>query len=195
MIVLLYSGGIDSTVLLYDLLTHGEEVAAVGFDYAQRHLYPEASAARRICDDLGVSFTQVKLPQLRGSALTDRDDDGPVVVPNRNMVMLATAGALAVSYGAASIAIACHAGDYDLFPDCRPQFLEEMFRALRYSTGLGLRYPYVRLSKVEIVRLGVRLGVPFDQTWSCYREGPEPCGECLACGERREALFLAGAPV
>jgi len=196
-VVLLYSGGIDSTVLLYDLLSQGERVRTFAIDYGQTHRR-ELVAAERIAELAGVIHhhrAHLDPTPFLGSALTG--GEGGVVVPNRNMVLIALAGALAESVGAGGVAVACHAGDYDLFPDCRPAFLEEAFRTLSKATDhrVTLRYPYVRTSKLDIVRRGLDLKVPFDLTWSCYTGGEEPCGECLACRERREALFLAGAPV
>lgn len=191
-IVLCHSGGIDSTVLLYDLLDQGEDVIGFGVDYGQRHRR-ELHFARDLCQALDLQYVVAKvMAPFVGSELTD--GQGGVVVPNRNMVLISLAGATAVSAGAEAVAIACHGGDFDLFPDCRGSFLEEAFRALRRATDgqVGLRYPYVRSTKLEVVKRGVELKVPFDRTWSCYRGGDEPCGECLACRERREALFLAG---
>lgn len=196
--VVLHSGGIDSTVLLYHLMAEGEEVMALSVLYGQSH-HREVAAAREICFGLDVphSVTMLDPDFFRGSELTA--GRGPVVsgviVPNRNMVLIALAGALAERAGFEAVAVACHAGDHGLFPDCRGTFLEEMFRAMRKGTDhrVGLRYPFVHKTKLEVVRLGMELGVPFEATWSCYRGGTEPCGECLACRERREALFLAGA--
>lgn len=195
--VLCYSGGLDSTVLLYDALSQGEEVACLGVAYGQTHKR-ELEGAESLCDALGVPYHRVGVGPTSifdGSALTG-SSQGTVVVPNRNMVLLSLAGALAESLRYDTVAIAAHQGDYDLFPDCRPSFFEEMYRAFRRATDGRVRlwYPYVRLSKLDIVKRGIDLEVPFDLTWSCYGPGPEPCGECLACRERREAFLLAGAP-
>lgn len=194
-VVVALSGGIDSTVLLYDLATQGLRCAALGVNYGQAHRHQELAAAEATCGRLGVGWraTPLDWTLFAGSELTGGEG---VVVPNRNMVLIALAGAWAERLGAGAVAVACHAGDAALFPDCRPAFLEEAFRALRQATERRVRllYPYARLSKLEVVRRGVELGVPFDLTWSCYRGGPDPCGECLACRERREALLLAGSP-
>jgi 7-cyano-7-deazaguanine synthase len=187
-ILALHSGGIDSTVLLYDLLAQGHEVRTIGFDYGQRHVR-ELAAAATIASDLGIQHEVVALPDLPGSSLTTGEG---VVVPNRNMILLAVAASRAITWGADTVAIACHAGDHALFPDCRPAFLEEMFRALRKGAGIALAYPFARMTKLDVVAHGMKLGVPFDRTWSCYVGGDQPCGECLACRERREALHLAG---
>lgn len=192
MIVLCYSGGIDSTVLLYELRHQGHEVRAVGFDYGQTHVR-ELSAAYAITKQLGVEFITVDLPTIWGSSLTD--GTGGVVVPNRNMIMIAMAGSLAMAAGAEAVAIACHRGDHALFPDCRPRFLDPTAEALMAATGRRVRLlrPFTHWSKLEIIQRGLQLGVPFERTWSCYEGGTEPCGECLACRERREALLVGGA--
>lgn len=194
MIVALHSGGIDSTVLLYDLLAQGHDVRTVGFDYGQRHRR-ELEVAEELAGELGVVFHRLTLPTLHGSMLTG--DGGDVVVPNRNMIMLAMAGSVAMREKAEQVAIACHAGDYALFPDCRVPFLDAASQALMAATDRRVRIlrPYVYMSKIEVVRRGMTLGVPFERTWSCYEGGVEPCGECLACRERRQALAVAGVVV
>lgn len=194
MIVALHSGGIDSTVLLYELLDAGHHVVTVGFNYGQHHVR-ELDAAEGIARELGVTSYRFPLPAIGGSTLTDTE--GTVVVPGRNLLMLSMAASLAMRIGAETVAIACHSGDHALFPDCRPGFLDAAHAAIWAGSDRRVRLmrPYVHLGKLDIVRRGIDLGVPLDRTWSCYTGGTEPCGECLACRERREALMLAGAPV
>jgi 7-cyano-7-deazaguanine synthase len=93
------------------------------------------------------------------------------------------------------VAIGVQAGDWERWADCRPAFVSAMFEALRIATEgrVRVRAPYQRTSKLDVIRRGRDLGVPFELTWSCYRDGEEPCGECPACLGRREALYLAGA--
>lgn len=202
--VVLHSGGIDSTVLLYDRIHQGDQVHALALNYGQTH-QRELDAGHAICHNLDIprSVAILDTGPFKGSELTGGKG---VVVPNRNMVLIAMAGAFAESIAYDAVAIACHQGDGPLFPDCRPAFLEEAFRTLQKATEgrVRLLYPYAYKPKLDVVRLGVKLGVPFDDTWSCYhprerrgvgRRYADPCGECLACRERREALFLAGAPV
>lgn len=192
--VILHSGGIDSTVLLFDRMAQGDRVHALSIHYGQIHAQ-EIDAARAICDryDVPHAVATIDAAPFVGSELTGGTG---VVVPNRNMVLIALAGAFAERHALDAVAIACHQSDGPLFPDCRPAFLEEAFRTLQKGTDgrVRLLYPYAYKPKLDVVRLGVKLGVPFDDTWSCYRGGRQPCGECLACRERREALFLAGAP-
>lgn len=186
--VLCYSGGVDSTVLLYDLIDQGDTPLAFGVDYGQRHRR-ELDAAKGICGDLGVEYVQttVDAPFLN-SELTD--GRGGVIVPNRNMILIALGAAIALSHDAEAVAVACHADDADIFPDCRPAFLDAAWRVLDKATvgAVKLQRPYVSWTKRQIVERGHQLGVPFDRTWSCYRGGDEPCGRCLACRNRRDAL-------
>lgn len=188
-VVVCLSGGIDSTVLLYDLRNRGHEVIGFGVDYGQRHRR-ELEAAKAICADLGIRYVtaNVSAPFL-GSELTD--GRGGPVVPNRNMMLIALAGATAVSHDAQAVAIACHAGDYRLFPDCRPEFLDALAVALKSGSGVELLRPYVHSEKAQIVADGIELGVPFDLTWSCYHGGEQPCGSWRQ--KKRERWCLRNA--
>jgi 7-cyano-7-deazaguanine synthase len=203
--ICLFSGGIDSTTLLYHLLRAGHSVKAVSFDYGQKH-HKELAYARRTCDKLNIEHHIIDLtaikPLLKGSALTDEtiavpeggyadETMGLTVVPNRNMIFMAIAGAFAVSEKADVLAIAVHAGDHSLYPDCRPGFIA----AFENSLGLGNYHqvkvyaPYLLKNKNEIVKEGRGLGIDFEaDTWSCYVGDERPCGKCGTCLERAEAL-------
>ena len=118
--VLLYSGGLDSTVLLYDLRAQDRAVLGLGFDYGQSHRR-ELDAADAICADLGVEFDVLELPaEAFGGSLLTGDSAGSVVVPNRNMAFIAVAAAVAESREAGAVAVAWQAGDFERWPDCRP---------------------------------------------------------------------------
>lgn len=199
--LLVYSGGMDSTVLLYHLREQGHKVSAVSFDYGQRHSR-ELQCAASICSRLGIEHTTLKLPGFTGSALTG-DCDVPhghyadetmkkTVVPNRNMVMLAHATSLAIAVGMDHVAYAAHSGDHAIYPDCRPEFVGTMSAAIYLCdwSNVTLLAPFIAIDKGEIARIGHRLGVPFDETWTCYEGQDEPCGECGACVERQEALNI-----
>ncbi len=204
---LIYSGGLDSTVLLYHLRAEGHEVRCLGIDYGQRHRR-ELEAAAAICRRLGTEYRIANLGALRsllgGSALTGEVPvpDGhyteesmkQTVVPNRNMIMLAVAIGWAVSLQYDAVAYAAHAGDHTIYPDCRPEFADAMDRAAALCDWHPVRLlrPFIARTKADIVRLGAALGVPFEQTWSCYRGGEYHCGRCGTCVERREAFALAG---
>lgn len=206
--ILIYSGGLDSTVLLYHLRAAGHTVCALSIDYGQRHR-KELTQAKAICDRLGVEHRIADLtpltPLLAGSSLTSPEVPVPdghyaeetmkaTVVPNRNMILLAVATGWAVSLKADSVAYAAHAGDHAIYPDCRKEFTEAMEKAIALCDWhqVSLERPFVTWSKADIVRRGAELRVPFSQTWSCYKGGDRHCGTCGTCIERREAFHLAG---
>lgn len=208
--ILIYSGGMDSTVLLYHLRAEGQAVAALSVNYGQRHARELVQAAA-ICETLEVEHRVADLsslaPLLTGSSLTDPDVPVPhghyeeatmkaTVVPNRNMLLLATAAAWAIARKADTVAYAAHSGDHAIYPDCREEFAEAMNRAIGLADWhtVELQRPFVGLTKADIVKRGVELGVPFAQTWSCYEGGERHCGRCGTCIERREAFHLAGVP-
>lgn len=207
--VLIYSGGLDSTVLLHHLLAGGTEVLALSIDYGQRHRVQELHCARAQCEAAGVQHHVADLSSiaalLGGSSLTDgsiavahghytEDNMKTTVVPNRNMILLAIAGGWAVAQKADNIAYAAHGGDHAIYPDCRPEFADAMNHALGLCDWhqIELYRPFVTMSKADIVRRGAELGVDFAQTWSCYEGGELHCGRCGTCVERREAFYLAG---
>lgn len=206
--VLIYSGGLDSSVLLFDLVKGGHEVHALSVDYGQRHLR-ELDSAHIIASSLGIEHRVLDLSSLggilMGSALTDRQVHVPeghyeeasmraTVVPNRNMVLLSLAGAWAIAINAESVSYAAHAGDHAIYPDCRPEFGDAIDQVLSLAdwNPLYLHRPFVELTKADIVRRGAELGVPFVDTWSCYQGGELHCGRCSTCVERREAFYLSG---
>lgn len=180
------SGGIDSVVLAYGLVSRQVKLHAVLFDYGQRHKQ-ELTFAKLHCHKLGILFTTITLPQIPGSELTD--GKGGVVVPNRNAILLSIAASLAVNAGAENVTFGCNAEDAKDFPDCRPEFIKAMNAALKASdTPVQIATPYIEMTKRMIVARGRELGVDLDSTWSCYRGGEKPCGKCLACIRRKEAM-------
>lgn len=206
--ILIYSGGLDSTVLLYALLAEGNEVRCLGVDYGQRHR-KELDSAIRICRARRVEFRVADLsslkPLLAGSSQTDSTVPVPhghyaeesmklTVVPNRNMLMLACAGAWAISTKSNQVAYAAHGGDHAIYPDCREEFVGPLSEALLNADWhpVSILRPFLNMTKADLVLEGTRLGVPFEQTWSCYEGGAAHCGKCGTCVERREAFELAG---
>ena len=202
------SGGMDSSTLCYWLRDQQRLDLVVSVDYGQRHRR-ELDSAKIIANHLGVEHLVVDLTalgaQLGGSALTD-DIDVPhghyaednmkiTVVPNRNMIMLAAAGGIAVARGLSAVCTAVHAGDHFVYPDCRPAFVESCSQTLTVATdGFGsvaVEAPFVMMTKAEIAALGDQLGVPWADTWTCYEGGDVHCGRCATCVERIEAFAIA----
>jgi 7-cyano-7-deazaguanine synthase len=199
----------DSTTLLYHLLEEGDEVLAISFDYGQRHR-KELGYAARTCERLGVAHRIADISDigslLGGSALTSTEIDVPdghyedpsmriTVVPNRNMILMAIAAGYAISEGCDRLAVAVHAGDHAVYPDCRPEFVDRFEKALETGNyeNILVYAPFISWKKDEIARLGTRLGIDYERdTWSCYKGGEEPCGKCGTCVERAEALAAAG---
>jgi 7-cyano-7-deazaguanine synthase len=206
--ILIYSGGLDSTILLYDLVKSGFNVKALSVDYGQRHK-KELQHAKTLCKKLDVKHHIADIsainPLLAGSSLTSANikvaeghykDESmkSTVVPNRNMIFLSIAIAWAISTGADSVSFAAHKGDHAIYKDCRVNFLKAMNRAMQTSgaDSVSLYTPFSLLTKTTIVKLGNLLDVPFEQTWSCYNGGKNHCGRCGTCVERKEAFKLAG---
>ena len=208
--ILLYSGGMDSTVLLWRLLEEGHKVSALSIHYGQRH-YRELDTAAELCRDRSVEHRVADLSGIQqflsGCALTSSEIDVPhghytddsmkaTVVPNRNMVMLSIAAAWAISSASDCIAYAAHTGDHVVYPDCRPEFVGAVAAAIALADWRKVRLeaPFLGFSKADICRLGGELGAPLSRTWSCYAGREQHCGRCGTCVERREAFELAGIP-
>lgn len=181
--VLLYSGGVDSTALLWDLRSQKEPVLALGFDYGQGQRI-ELDVAERLAARAGAAFRRVAVPPLGGPA--PRPHGPATIVPNRNMVMLSAALAVAVSERYSRVAMAIHAGDSLVYPDCRPEWVRAA-RELCLMWGVDLVVPYIFMSKKEVVARGRSRGAPLEETYSCYAGGEKHCGRCGACVSRAEA--------
>ena len=208
--LVLFSGGLDSTVLATQLKAEGTETRLLSIDYGQRHAR-ELKRAEQIAQALKLPHQVLRLPDLGpllgGSSLTDENVALPeghyaeesmkaTVVPNRNMILLALAGGHALSIGFDAIAYAAHAGDHTIYPDCRPEFADAMETALGLADWekLSLHRPFVHLSKTDLVKKGAELGAPLHLTWSCYAGREIHCGKCGTCVERKEAFALAKIP-
>jgi 7-cyano-7-deazaguanine synthase len=207
--VVLLSGGLDSSTLVYWLLNRDLEVVALSVRYGQRHAC-ELLAARAVAKHAGVHLVELDLEKSLAEVFAGAKSSQvgsktavPIghyadetmkltIVPNRNMLLLALAGALAVSIGAPSVAYAAHSGDHAIYPDCRPEFAQAMAKALALGSTIDLVTPFVTISKTEIVRQGTKLRVPFELTYSCYAGRTEHCGVCGTCYERQEAFRDAG---
>lgn len=204
--VIIYSGGLDSTTLLYE--ERSRIALAVTFDYGSNHAAREIACACHHCSELGIEHMVIDLAFIKkyfNSSLLSGADDVPdgsydeanmksTVVPFRNGIMLSIACGLAESRGLKRVLIANHGGDHAIYPDCRPSFVEAMDGAMQAGTydGVRLAAPYTDLTKADLVRRGAKLGIDYGRTYSCYRGGEQHCGTCGTCTERREAFLEAG---
>ncbi len=207
--IVILSGGLDSTTLLYHLKAEGHEVHALTFDYGQRHKR-ELAAAAEVCQITATSQEIVDLsalaPLFGANALTDHSVDLPEgeyseetisvsTVPNRNMIMLSVALGRAISLGFDAVAFGAHGGVNDvMYPDCSPEFATAMNGVAKVCDDhdLTVLAPFVQWEKSDIVKRGGELQVPFELTWSCYDGDETPCGNCGTCVDRRNGFATAG---
>jgi len=212
--VIIASGGIDSSTLIYKTVKEGYETHALTFIYGQKHKR-EIEFAKSICHGLKIPHKVIDLSVLKeilsGSALTDSSVDIPevpetsehyetlkaTIVPNRNAIFLSIAIGYAVSIGAGHIFFGAHHSDRGVYPDCRREFVEAFEHAERIANdnpNLVISAPFVNMNKSQIVKLGAELDVPYKETWSCYKGGETHCGVCSSCRERKRAFQEAGIP-
>jgi len=213
--IVLLSGGLDSSTVLAIALRDGYDVVALTFDYGQRHA-KEIDSARRVARHFGVKehvVMSLDLGRHSHSSLTDVSEDVPqnrtrgeidagipsTYVPARNLVFLGIASSLAESMGAQAVFIAANSVDFSGYPDCTPEFINAFQRTLEVGTKAGregtvvkVMAPIVNMSKADIVREAVKLRVPIELTWSCYRGGPKACGRCDSCLLRLQGFSEAG---
>jgi 7-cyano-7-deazaguanine synthase len=210
--VVLVSGGMDSLVLAA-FATRESDIALLHVNYGQRTERKELACFHAIADHLKVKNRLVAdigyLKTIGGSALTDsgiaipaadlhREGVPVTYVPFRNAHFLCIAVSWAEVTGAKNIYIGAVMADSSGYPDCRPEFYEAMNETIRRGTkegsGIAVRAPFVRLRKKDLVLMGKSLGVPFEHSWSCYREGEKACGRCDSCALRLRAFAEAGVP-
>ena len=217
--IVLLSGGVDSTTAMAIARSEGYEIYCLSFRYGQRHVH-ELEAARKVADKLGASkhlVVDIDLRKIGGSALTadievpkgrredEMRDDIPVTyVPARNTIFLSYALAWAEVVGAPDIFIGVNAVDYSGYPDCRPEYIQAFERMANLATKaavegrlqMRIRTPLIRMTKADIIRKGVELGVDYRLTHSCYDPSPEgkACGQCDSCLLRKKGFREAGVP-
>ena len=206
-VLVLLSGGMDSTTLLHLYVQKGYAVTALSFNYGQRH-ERELSYAAATAEALGIPHSIMNIDQvfeafesqsslLFGEEVPDghyaEDVMKKTVVPNRNMILLSIAAGYAVSKEIPILAYAAHSGDHTIYPDCRPTFVNPLREAMVYCDWFSVHLvtPFIHLTKGEVAAIGNFLNLDYATTWSCYKGEEEPCGVCGTCTERLEALEQA----
>lgn len=207
--VVLLSGGLDSAVTLYLAKSKGYQVFCLTFNYRQRHK-KEINAARKIAKLTRSHWLLLKVSMPgKGSSLIDRNLSIPknrmlgkgipsTYVPSRNIIFLSLAASYAESIGAQAIFIGVNEIDFSGYPDCRLEFLKSFEQTLKLGTKtavLGKKIticaPLVKKTKAQIIKLAKRLGVPLEDTWSCYQGESSPCGVCDSCRLRQQGFKRA----
>ncbi|PKH02950.1 7-cyano-7-deazaguanine synthase QueC [Psychromonas sp. MB-3u-54] len=207
-VVVIYSGGMDSFTVLHKAMQQGLTPYALTFDYGQRHI-KEIEVARKVCEELGVHHKVIDISAINqligGSSLTDNSIDvaqghyqqenmKSTVVPNRNMILLSLAIGYAVSLGAEQVYYGAHSGDHEIYPDCRPIFVEKMndVAAVANYEKVEIFSPYLNNNKSGILKDGMAMGLDYSKTWTCYNGREKACGKCGSCVERLEAFAANG---
>jgi 7-cyano-7-deazaguanine synthase len=213
--VALFSGGLDSGVMVHGLLAAGERVLAMGYGYGTKHNRHELRAAENLytclrdrypgriifrVKDLERCFVNHSGPMFVGDQTPlpeghfQDESMKATVVPGRNLIFAAVAASVAEAEGANRIYLGAHAGDHAVYPDCRPDFLKSLYETVRLSTeGRVMVFtPFVGRTKADIVKYGLSIQFPFHLTRTCYSANPTACGRCGACVERRAAFMSAG---
>lgn len=203
--VVIYSGGMDSFTILNAALHEGLDLYALTFDYGQKHK-KEIQYATQVCQELGINHRIIDITAinqlLQSSSLTS-DKEIPeghyeaanmksTVVPNRNMILLSLAIGYAVDIGANKVYYGAHSGDHAIYPDCRPDFVHAMNRVAKLANyePVDIVTPFLNSSKGEILAAGLKMGLDYSKTWTCYNGRDQACGKCGSCIERLEAFEL-----
>lgn len=201
--IILYSGGMDSSVALYKYASQIRR--AVSFNYGSKHNIREIQFAKKNCELLGIEHQIVDIDLnklgfvsdllIRGNPIPDgkySDETlSQTVVPFRNGIMLSIAAGISESIGCNKLLITNHGGDHSLYPDCRDVFIKHMNAAIVNGTSnqTSVMAPFTHITKRDIAHIGQMCQVPFELTYSCYKGGSKHCGTCSTCMERREALI------
>jgi len=204
--ICLISGGVDSATSAAIAKSEGYEIYCLSFDYGQI-AKKELESAKKVAKALGAKDHRIVdisfMKKLYGPGVTTLLDERmpmpekfeqSIIVPFRNGIMLAIAAGYANSIGADAIFYGPQADDAPFFPDCRKEFVAAMSKAISIGTDskLEVKNPLANKSKAEVIKLGAKLGVPLELTWSCYLNGEFHCGRCESCNNRRKAFKAAG---
>ena len=209
--LILFSGGLDSTTVLHHALSKDYDCTALTIDYNQRHSYEVKSSQEYLKQEKidGLVF-KIDLSQIGGSALTDNDLKVPMehqegipitYVPARNTIFLSIASAYAEKLSIPEIFIGVNQIDYSGYPDCRPEFVESIQSTINLGTKVGvdgdsisIHAPLINMTKSEIIRYGIEMGIDYSRTVSCYQLDSvgRACGKCDSCKFRKEGFKLAG---
>lgn len=205
--VIVFSGGMDSRTVLAKAVRQKRDCYAITMFYGQRH-NKEIEYAKNVCDELGIRHKVVDLSFMSAicgdNSLTgtkpvpeghyEANSMKDTVVPNRNMILLSIALAYAESLGAEEVWYGAHSGDHHIYPDCRPVFVDRMNALAKVASekGIAIKAPYLQGNKHTILLDGMKLGVDYAKTWTCYNGREKACGVCGSCQERLEAFEGAG---
>ena len=209
--LILYSGGLDSTTVLHHAISKGYDCTALTIDYNQKHSYEVQSSQKYLKkENIDGLIFDIDLSQIGGSALTDSGIKVPVehqdgipitYVPARNTIFLSIASAYAEKLMIPEIFIGVNQIDYSGYPDCRPEFVDSFQKTIKLGTKVGvsgdsilISAPLINMTKAEIIRYGIELGIDYSRTVSCYQVDSEgrACGMCDSCKFRKEGFELAG---
>jgi len=207
--VVLLSGGLDSSTVLYIAKRKYQTCSCLVFDYGQRHSR-ELESAKRIARTAGCDYKVIKITfPWNGSSLLEKNKKIPhnilrkigkgkiptTYVPGRNSIFLSYALSYAETIGAKKIFIGANALDFSGYPDCRPRYFNAFNKLILVGTKSGdikVEAPLINKTKKDIVKLAFKYGVPLGLTWSCYEGGKKPCGKCDSCVLRAKGFKLAG---
>lgn len=212
-VVVIFSGGLDSTTLLWHLHSQGYRILeAMTFNYGQKHSKETVNAGAVLKKFQTSTKSSVKhnvvdisttIGKLIATGALTGDEKVPhdvystesqkiTNVPNRNMILLSIAVGRAATIGARYVSFAPHASNFAVYPDCRPEFIDQLDKAVYLGnlwTPVNLLTPFKLITKSDIVKLGLELEVPYEETWSCYQGEERPCLQCPTCLERTQAFL------
>lgn len=200
------SGGMDSTTVLAAVMEqeHQQQIKAVSFTYGSKHNQFENEAAEKIAAHYGIPLQKIDISSIMSNVKSDLLLSGgeipeghyqaetmrQTVVPGRNIIFCSILAGIAMSEGASEVWLGVHSGDHHIYPDCRPDFVRHMAEAVFHGTGekVFLTAPYLYINKMDILKRGMAMKVPYHLTRTCYKNQPIACGKCGSCRERLEAF-------